>query len=72
MIVIFAASPSKADALPMVPGIVDAEKGVSICQHSRVEAPLEAPMIVMLSLSAASAEVKRATLDSNCDVCMLS
>ena len=54
----FETLPRTTDALPMIPGMVATENGVSICQHSMVDAPLEAPMAVMFKFSAVAAKAE--------------
>lgn len=42
--------PKERDAVPAVPDSLEMENGVSICQHSNVDAPLEALRAVILRL----------------------
>lgn len=66
-----AAFPITAVALPMMPGIAADSNGVSICQHSRVEALLAAPMAVMFRDSAGTRLALASAKTRECRVCIL-
>lgn len=67
-----AAFPITAVALPVMPGIAADSNGVSICQHSRVEALLAAPMAVMFRDSAGTSVALASTKTRECILFILS
>lgn len=48
------ASPRETTAVPNVPGVDDVVKGEASCQHSIVDSPLDADIVVMFRNSAAA------------------